>query len=127
VLKPVSIRTCWPFVQEGLEEVKRLRGGTWRNEDVYADCVHGKAYLWLSDDGFVIFKAETDEYSGLKILIVWFAWGKANVDLIDKYQDQIVGIGKEQEFDIIRFYRNAKGPVEFKGWKKTYTIYDMEL
>lgn len=127
MLKPAFIRTCWPFVREGLEKVKALRGGTWRIEDVYADCIHKAAYLWIADDGFVIFKPITDDYSGENILLVWVAWGKANVDLVDKYQDQIVEIAKEQRFDIIRFYRNAKVPVEYKGWKKTYTIYDMEI
>jgi len=126
-LKPAYIRSCWPWIREGLEEVKKLRGGTWRLEDAYAECVNGNAHLWICDDGFVIFKPIVDDYSGEKILLVWLAWGKKKGDLIDEYQDQIVEIARDQQFDVLRFYRHAKGPVEHNGWKKTYTIYDMEL
>lgn len=127
MLRPAFIRAEWAFVKEGLDEVKRLRGGTWRPEDVYADCIHKAAYLWVCDDGFVIFKPIVDEYSGENILLVWLAWGKSNVDLIDRYQNQIIEIAKSQDFTTIRFYRNAKGNVEHKGWRKTFTIYDMEI
>lgn len=126
-LKPGYIRSHWAWIKEGLEEVKKLRGGTWRLEDVYAACVNQEASLWTSDDGFVIFKPIVDDYSGERILLVWMAWGKSKGDLIAQYQDQIVDIAKEQAFDILRFYRHAKGPAEYQGWTKTYTIYDMEL
>jgi|APCry1669192062_1035393.scaffolds.fasta_scaffold00042_6 hypothetical protein len=126
-LKPAYIRSCWPFVLDGLKEVKKLRGGTWRFEDVYADCVHKVAHLWLADEGFVIFRPEVDDYSGQKILLVWMAWGQSDDDLIDKYLPQIVDIAKSQEFDILRFYRHAKGPSDYKGFRKTHTVYDMDL
>lgn len=126
-LKPAYIRSAWPFVREGLDEVKALRGGTWRNEDVYAAVVNRDAHLWTCDDGFVIFKPIVDDYSGEKILLVWLAWGKSKSDLIAEYQDQIVEIAKDQQFDKLQFYRNAKAPSEHNGWTKTYTIYEMEL
>ena len=126
-LRPAYIRSHWGWVQEGLREVKALRGGTWRPEDIYAECVNKDAFLWISDDTFVILKPTVDDYSGERILMVWMAWGKSKEDLMVKYQEQIVEIAKDQGFEKLQFYRHAKCFVEHKGWTKTYTIYEMEL
>lgn len=127
LLRPANIRAHWPFVREGIEKTKALRGGTYRPEDVYAACVNREAFLYLADEGFVILKPIMDDYSLERILLVWLVWGAGDADLIAKYQAHIVAIAKAEAFDRIQFYRHAKGSVESGGWTKRYTIYEMDL
>lgn len=127
LLKPANIRACWPFVREGIEKTKALRGGSYRPEDVYAACVNREAFLYLCDEGFVILKPIMDEYSLERILLVWLVWGEGDADLIEKYQGEIVDIARGEAFDKLQFYRHAKGPVEYRDWVKTYSIYEMEV
>lgn len=70
-----DIRKCWGTIRNGivaiLEENPQL---TFLPEDVYSECVNGRAMLFLSPVGFVVFTIETDQFTKDDSLLLWLAY-----------------------------------------------------
>lgn len=72
-----DIRTCWPLVRQGIQEILRdLPQLTYREEDVYSECCNENALLFTSPKGFVVVSMEQDPFNGDLILLLWLAWAK---------------------------------------------------
>lgn len=126
MLKQTPIRQVWNWLRPKLEYVKDIRGGTWRPEDVYAACVNNEAFLYTAPEGFVALKPMVDDYSGERFLLVWIAQGDGG-DCIDRYQEQLIEIARDAGYNRLQFWRRPHGECESKGWKKAYTIYELEI
>ena len=72
-----NIRDEWDWIRPALVELKeQIPSLTWRPEDVYAECLYGKAVLHVSPEGFVITKVITDQYTKERTLHFWICWAK---------------------------------------------------
>jgi hypothetical protein len=73
--QPANIRECWGEVKEGLESIlKEIPQLSFLPEDVYSECVNGRAHLFTSPIGFVILTTEIDQFTGEKTLLIWLAY-----------------------------------------------------
>ena len=70
-----DIRTCWLKVKPGIEKILSENAHlTYMPEDVYSECVNGRAVLYTSPLGFVVLTIETDAFTRDKTLVVWVAY-----------------------------------------------------
>lgn len=82
-----DIRLEWDWVKKGIEEILADQPQlTFRAEDVYAECLHGEAVLWVTDDSFFVTQHSTDPFNNQNSLIFWLGWtSKKGTNVINKY------------------------------------------
>jgi len=70
-VKPEDLRHIWHLVRPGLLEVKEASQEPWIPEDIYAECLAGRAMLWVTEDidGFAVLQPQGDT------LHIWCGWG----------------------------------------------------
>ena len=134
IIQPVltDIRTCWVQVKKGIEEIlsasPRL---TYMAEDVYSECVNGRAMLFTSPLGFVVLVVDTDQFTNDKTLVVWAGYvyetGKNNwLDHIDWFEQVAIECG-------CRFIEAQSDVPELEsyftstGWELETKIYIREI
>lgn len=70
-----DIREYWDTARKGisfiLEQDPRL---TYLPEDVYSECVNGRAVLFTSPIGFVVVNITVDQFTKAKTLVIWVAY-----------------------------------------------------
>jgi hypothetical protein len=77
-----EVCALWPWVREGLLEVKSRCRARWMPEDVYAAIRRPSAFLWLIRDdvgfdlGFIV--VQVDEDTDGRCLFLWALWGEAH-------------------------------------------------
>jgi len=72
-----DIRDNWDWVKPGIEEIlKDSSHLTFRPEDVYAECISGRAALYVTPIGFAVVTVSVDEYTKERRLFIWLAWVK---------------------------------------------------
>ena len=76
-ITPQELRSWWPSIKPGLENVKTKSPEDWIIEDVYVDCYNGRSMLWaLIDDsrviGYWVLQPNGDK------LHVWAGWSLEN-------------------------------------------------
>ena len=70
-----DIRKCWNVIKTGiLEIIKEDPSITFIPEDVYSECVNGRAFLYTSSIGFLILTTEVDQFTNDKTLLLWIAY-----------------------------------------------------
>ena len=70
-----DIRKCWPEVKIGIESIIAEDSNlTFRPEDVYSECVNGRAELFTSPMGFLVLITEIDPFTGDRTLLIWIAY-----------------------------------------------------
>jgi len=75
-----DIRVLWDAVQHGIKTIhQNLPWATWIPEDIYAECLSGRAALLFEkgtdpSSAFTVLKMLTDQGTGEKTLLVWVAW-----------------------------------------------------
>jgi len=70
-----DIRKCWNVIKTGiLEIIKEDPSITFIPEDVYSECVNGRAFLYTSPIGFLILTTEVDQFTNDKTLLLWIAY-----------------------------------------------------
>ncbi|CAN8142882.1 hypothetical protein THIOSC15_970002 [uncultured Thiomicrorhabdus sp.] len=81
------------------------RGVTdWIPEDIYAACIYGYAKLYICEDGYLIFKMNSDEF------VIWFALSTSpNIQVIDEYFGDICEIAEQAQAKTMAFYTTRKG------------------
>jgi hypothetical protein len=89
-----DIRWVWESIKPAIVELKDKWQFDWRPEDVYAQCLIGKAFCYTCDDGFVIVKPMENQYTLAKELFVWVCYSEAK-DGITEYYTDICAIAKE--------------------------------
>ena len=73
--EPTNIRDCWDMVKEGITSIlKESPTLTYLPEDVYSECVNGRAHLFTSPLGFVILRVVNDSFTGDNTLLIWLAY-----------------------------------------------------
>ena len=73
--QPADIRSCWDQVREGIEFILSEDPNlTFIPEDVYSECVNGRAQLFTSPIGFLVLTTETDPFTSDKTLLIWIAY-----------------------------------------------------
>jgi hypothetical protein len=70
-----DIRLEWDNVKPGIEKIlvdsPHL---TFLPEDVYSECVNGRATLLVSPAGFLVLTTEVDAFTGDSTLLIWLAY-----------------------------------------------------
>ena len=70
-----DIRQCWDEVKTGIESIIADDPNlTFRPEDVYSECVNGRAELFTSPIGFLVLSTEIDPFTGDRTLLIWIAY-----------------------------------------------------
>tara|TARA_R110002012_G_scaffold8160_1_gene37730 strand:- start:43 stop:474 length:432 start_codon:yes stop_codon:yes gene_type:complete len=102
-LKPVNIRTCWEDIKPGIVEIlEQDKFPTIRPEEVYSECVNGRAFLYTSEDGFVILSLEDCKYTQDKTLLIWFGHAhKTGASLWVSHKEWFNNFAKELECNYI--------------------------
>ena len=70
-----DIRAEWDKVKPGIEEILAATPQlTFLAEDVYSECVNGRATLLTSPAGFLVLTTQIDTFTNDKTLLVWLAY-----------------------------------------------------
>ena len=74
-----DIRVEWDSVKPGIEAILAASPQlTFLPEDVYSECVNGRATLLVSPAGFLVLTTEVDTFTGDRTLLIWLAYRYAN-------------------------------------------------
>tara|TARA_B100000401_G_C52117451_1_gene398704 strand:- start:56 stop:472 length:417 start_codon:yes stop_codon:yes gene_type:complete len=71
-----DVRQEWDWVKVGVQEILDAQPQlTFRPEDVYADCIAGKATLFIDEyQSFAVTTIEVDRFTGQNTFLIWLAW-----------------------------------------------------
>ncbi len=70
-----DIRQCWGEIRKGIESIIDADPNlTFIPEDVYSECVNGRAQLFTSPIGFLVLTTEVDPFTSDKTLLIWIAY-----------------------------------------------------
>jgi hypothetical protein len=83
----VDIRLTWDRIKADVAALKAEYNLDWRPEDVYAQCLMGRAFCYVCPDGFVIVKPQENPFTLAKELFVWICVSHAGDGLTDYYPD----------------------------------------
>lgn len=90
----VDIRLAWDRIKADVIELKTRYNLDWRPEDVYAQCLIGRAFCYVCQDGFIIVKPQENQFTLAKELFVWICVSRASDGLTEYYPD-ICAIAKD--------------------------------
>ena len=136
MIEAANIKHHWDWVRpllERLHERDCLRGAPdWFVEDVYADCVHGKAFFYLAAGGFVVFREGKNKTTDKKSLVVWMACANdpSKTDNIAENAASIRDLARSIGADQVEFYTTRKGyerVIGAYGYRFAYSKYVMEV
>jgi len=127
-----NIREEWEWVKPGIEEIlTEQKFLTFRPEDVYAECLNKTAYLWCTDDGFVVTTTEIDEFNNEKIFFFWLAWAKTRgQNLIGIHQRFFADAAKDAGYHRLSVYTPVRGVERYllmSGWERETAVYTRYL
>lgn len=103
-----DIRVAWDHIKDDVSALKTQYNLDWRPEDVYAECLMGRAFCWMCADGFVIVRPQENRYTLAKELFVWICVSRAEDGLNDYYPD-ICEIAKDIGAETIIFESPREG------------------
>jgi hypothetical protein len=129
LLQPIAaeqIREFWPWVRDGLEQLRARFHEHWIPEDVYASLRGGHSFLFIIGDelGFIIFQRHMDADG--PVLFVWIIHG----DLVAvhlKVCDEIEAMAREMKARRIRMQSPRKGWAKIDFFTAVQTVYEHEL
>jgi hypothetical protein len=136
VIEAANIKHHWQWVRPLLDRLYERdceRGvPDWVVEDVYADCVHGKAFFYLATGGFVVLKEGKNPTTGAKSLVVWMACANdsSKTDNIAENAEAIRSMAQSIGADQVEFYTTRKGYARIigtYGYRFAYSKYVMEV
>ena len=108
-ISPQELRSWWPSVKPGLENVKTKSPEDWIIEDVYVDCYNGRSMLWALIDesrviGYWVLQPDGDK------LHVWAGWSLENRhDNLENGLKYIKEIARQGNAKYITFSSHRKG------------------
>jgi hypothetical protein len=117
-IQPADIRKVYRHILPGLVDIIEKTNAEWWPEDIYADCKHGKAFLYTQVDdpqNFVVLELHECPYRGHKILWVLAAYSVEN-DAFEWCRHEVERLGAEAGCDYISFASPRK------GWEKLATF-----
>ena len=107
-LKLIDIRLAWSGINPIVERLKNQHHLDWKPEDVYAQCLMGRAFLYSCNDGFVIVKPQENQFTLDKELFVWICYSMHHDGLTEYYSD-ICAIAKSIHAKAIIFESTREG------------------
>ena len=127
-----DIREHWLQVKEGIQDILDANPQlTFLPEDVYSECVNGRAILMLSPIGFLVLTQEVDQFTQDKTLLIWIAYtyekGKHNWIDHHKWFEQLA---IELDCKFIEARSSVPAMEEYaldNGWKLDTRIYTREV
>jgi hypothetical protein len=128
-----DIRENWHWVKPGLETI--IAENKFLDvlpEDVYTACKTEAAHLWIKDEGFVITMGFTDEFTGKRTLLIWFAWAKEHgTNIAIECQSFFIRVAKEAGFTSLEvrtpYDQLGKYISNNCGWELETRVYRLEL
>ncbi len=123
-----NIRDEWDWIRPALVELKeQIPSLTWRPEDVYAECLYGKAVLHVSPEGFVITKVITDQYTKDRTLLFWIAWARElGGNCVIKYLPFFENVAQQLECNFLETWTPVDELESYflqEGWSLDTRIY----
>jgi hypothetical protein len=131
-LQFTDIRSCWEDIKPGIVEIlEQDKFPTIRPEEVYSECVNGRAFLYTSKDAFVILTLEEDEFLDEKRLVVWLAYAyKTGAYLWVSHKDWFNALAKELNCQYIVAKSNTKKLSDYflrTGWSLETRVFKTEV
>jgi len=136
VIEAANIKHHWQWVRPLLERLheRDLERGVpdWLPEDVYAECVHGKAFFYIAAGGFVVLKEGKNPTTDAKSLVVWMACANdpSKTDNIAENAASIRDLAQSIGADQVEFYTTRKGyerVIGAYGYRFAHSKYVMEV
>jgi len=124
----VDIRLVWDAIKPNIEQLRKQWGFDWRPEDIYSQCLIGRAFCHTCADGFVIVQPRENSYTLEKELFVWVCYSSAHDGLTEYYED-ICLMAKSVHATSIIFSSPREGfrkLAKQKGWR-TLTEYTLPV
>lgn len=78
-VNPSDLHFVWPFIERGLDAIRKRSVVDWLNEDVYATVRSGNAAIIMpffqnKPVGFVVYYYTVTPFSNRKECLIWCAW-----------------------------------------------------
>ena len=124
----MDIRLVWDRIKPHIESIRTDLHMDWRCEDVYAQCMMGRAFCYTCEDGFVIVQPRENGYNLSKELFVWLCYSTAH-DGLTEYYDDICAMAKSVHAKSIIFNSPRDGfrkVAKQKQWR-TMTEYTLPV
>ena len=127
-----DIREHWLQVKDGIQDILDATPQlTFLPEDVYSECVNGRATLMLSPIGFLVLTQEVDQFTQDKTLLIWIAYTyeKGKHNWIDHHEwFEQLAIALDCKFIEARSSVPAMEKYALaNGWKLDTRIYTREV
>ncbi len=90
----LDIRLVWGRVKPPIADLIAQYDLDFKPEDVYAQCLMGRAFCYVCDDGFIIVRPQENQFTLGKELFVWICYSKHNNGLVE-YHDDICAIARD--------------------------------
>lgn len=120
-----DIRRVWDLIQADIAYLKTRYNMDWRPEDVYAQCLAGRAFCYLCEDGFLILKPMENPFTLEQELFVWICCGSGD-DVVTDYYPDICELAREIGATVITFESPREGWIKHakaRGWKAAMVTY----
>ena len=78
-----DIRLVWDAIQPNIAKLQKDHDFSWRPEDIYAQCLMGRAFCYVCKDGFLIVKPQENQFTLAKELYVWICYSVATDGMIE--------------------------------------------
>jgi hypothetical protein len=116
----VDIRLAWDRIKADVAALKAEYNLDWRPEDVYAQCLMGRAFCYVCQDGFIIVKPQENQFTLAKELFVWICVSRSRAgDGLTEYYPDICALAKDIYATAIIFESPRDGfrrVAERNGW-----------
>jgi hypothetical protein len=133
-LQLADIRREWDRLKPHIERLHARIKPEWRPEDVFAECAHQKAFLYLSEEGFLIVQPITDAYSLEQYMHVWIGLsydGRIGEGMALRYSKELEELARANGYRRITFESPRAGWLRrlkpLSGWGVRSVIYERRL
>ncbi len=131
-LQFTDIRSCWESIKPKIVEILEQDAfPTIRPEEVYSECVNGRASLFTSNDGFVILTSEEDAFIEEKTLVIWLGYAyKKGGSLLVSHKEWFNNIAKELNCQYIVMKTNTEKLSNYflqSGWQLESKVFKREV
>lgn len=82
-----DIRLVWVQVKPAIERLIQQWQFDFKPEDIYSQCMMGRAFCYTCQDGFLIVKPQENQFTLAKELYVWICYSVAEDGLVEYYPD----------------------------------------
>jgi hypothetical protein len=126
-----DIRKEWPWIRPLLERFSGRFTTDWKPEDVYADCVHGKAFLYtaIEDRGFMVVKEFENRFTGEPLLHVWILCMEEDTPhgAIAKYMPALHDLARQYGYKKVTMESPRRAWAKHPQWREGMTTYTYEV